>query len=193
MYNFIGLGNPGEKYENTRHNAGAIVLFGVMESEHLPKPIKSAKLGGRLSEGVISGVEVRLLFPDTFMNQSGVVAKKLVEEEDGAHLVVVYDDIDLPLGTIRVSYGKNSGGHKGLESVIEALGSKGFVRLRVGIAPLNAEGEPVRPDGEKLDKYVLGLLTSRELEALKAIVPQAVAAIRTVVTEGYQAAMNRYN
>ncbi len=193
MYHLIGLGNPGEKYENTRHNAGAIALSGIQETEHLPKPMKSAKFNGQLSEGVIGGVEVRLLFPDTFMNQSGHAAKKLLEESDAEHLVVMYDDIDIPLGTIRVSYGKNSGGHKGLESIIEVLGSKDFIRLRVGIAPLNAEGESVRPDGEKLDKYVLGRFTTRELEAIKAVVPQATLALRSIVTEGYEVAMNKFN
>lgn len=193
MYNLIGLGNPGEKYENTRHNAGAIVLSGIRESERLPEPVKSAKFGGTLSEGVIAGVEVRLLFPDTFMNQSGHAAKKFIADSDPAHLIVIYDDIDIPLGTIRISYNKNSGGHKGLESVIEALGSKAFIRLRVGIAPLNAEGEAVRPDGEKLDKYVLGRLTGRESEALKSVVPQASLALHSILTEGHDAAMSKFN
>jgi len=193
MYNLIGLGNPGEKYENTRHNAGAIVLSGVLENEHLPKPMKSAKFGGMLSEGVIGGVEARLFFSDTYMNQSGHAVKKLLNDSDAEHLVVIYDDIDIPLGTIRVSYGKNSGGHKGLESIIEVLGSKDFIRLRVGIAPLNAEGESVRPDGEKLDKYVLGRLTGRELEEVKSVVPKASLALRSILTEGYEVAMNKFN
>ena len=193
MYSLIGLGNPGEKYENTRHNAGVIVLSGVQEGEHLPKLIKSAKFGGLLSEGVIAGVEVRLLFPDTYMNQSGHAAKKMLEDNDMTYLIAVYDDIDIPLGTIKVSYGKNSGGHKGLESIIEVLGSKDFIRLRVGIGPLNAEGEAVRPNGEKLDKYVLGRFTTRELEAVKAAIPQASLAIRSILTEGHEVAMNKFN
>ncbi len=137
MHYIVGLGNPGEKYKNTRHNIGWTVLDYFIENEGLPGLVDSAKYAGSMSTGVVNGQEVTILYPNTFMNKSGSAVRKLVPKEEAEKLVVVYDDVDLPVGDIKVSVGRGAGGHNGVASIIESLGSKDFVRVRVGIAPVS--------------------------------------------------------
>ena len=112
----VGLGNPGKEYENTRHNAGRI-LVGMIEKK-------------------LEGSKIKFITPDTFMNNSGKAVAPLVKsKKDLAQLVVIYDDIDLPLGKIKISFNRSSGGHNGLNSVIKSLKSQEFLRIRVGITP----------------------------------------------------------
>lgn len=166
MLTFVVLGNPGDEYKETRHNAGRLVFDMVLESLHLPNLVTSAKYGGLVSEGMLEGQEVRVLYPGTFMNHSGEVVKKVVEVDEVDKLVVVYDDVDIALGECKLSFDRGAGGHNGLTSVIEQLNSREFWRIRVGIAPQNAEGEAVRPTGDKLERYVMGHFSKRELERL---------------------------
>src|SRR3989344_5718504 len=122
----VGLGNPGEEYKNTRHNTGRIVV-GMVESK-------------------ISDNKIKFLTPDTFMNKSGKAVVPLIKtKKDLENLVVIYDDIDLPLGKIKISYNRSSGGHNGLGSVIKALKSEEFLRIRVGIAPATPSGKIKKP------------------------------------------------
>lgn len=193
MFYIVGLGNPGEKYENTRHNVGWMVLDYMVDTLGLPAPVLSSKYAGRISEGVIGSEEVTLLYPETFMNKSGSAVKKLVPKNEIEQLVVVYDDVDLPIGEIKISQGKGSGGHNGISSIVSTLGSKNFVRVRIGIAGKSLFGQTKRPTGERLPKHVLGDFKKREQKALSEVLPKASEAVQKILTEGVQKAMNDVN
>lgn len=192
MYTIIALGNPGEEYAHTRHNAGRVVMAHVVEAGEW-NGFHSAKLGGQVFEGAIADAPVRVVFPDTFMNHSGRAAKQALTDTDPDSLIIVYDDIDVPFGAFKLSYGRGAGGHNGMKSVIAELGTQDFLRVRVGIAPVNWLGRLVRPTGERLADYVLGTLTNREAAKLRAVVPDVKAALELVVTKGSAAAMTRFN
>src|SRR3989344_1391401 len=128
----VGLGNPGAEYENTRHNAGRILVRLV------EKKLEDSKL------------KIKFITPDTFMNNSGpAVLKALAGKKALKDLIVIYDDIDLPLGKIKISFNRSSGGHNGLNSIIKALKSQEFLRIRVGISPATPKGVVKKPKGEK--------------------------------------------
>jgi PTH1 family peptidyl-tRNA hydrolase len=198
MYYIVGLGNPGEEYAYTRHNVGWLALDAVCAQGNLPSSQQQNAMSGRVSNGVISGAEVAVLYPDTFMNNSGSAVRKFVPKSDIKNLVVLYDDVDLPLGEIKVSFGRGSGGHNGIESIIKSTGSKDFIRVRIGIAKTSfwpwEKGQIKRPKGgEALERHVLGVFSKREEEGLKQSVTKTVSAVSMILTEGHAAAMNKYN
>ncbi len=194
MFYIVGLGNPGEEYKNTRHNVGFLVLDYLQTSLGLPGFVSSGKYSGEVSEGLVGDADVILLKPNTFMNNSGAAVKKLVIKEDVGNLVVIYDDIDLPLGEIKISVGRGDGGHNGIKSIISSLGSKDFVRVRVGISPRSLwTGKTKRPTGERLPKYVLGEFKKREEGELKSVMSLVAEAVNVVITDGVEKAMNRFN
>lgn len=192
MFLIVGLQNPGEKYTHTRHNAGGLAARAFCNVHGLPELVSSAKYGGDISEGVIDGHDVRVLLPTTFMNKSGVAVKKAYD--GGADtLIVVYDDLDLPIGSFKVSYGRGSGGHNGVQSIVNALGSKEFVRVRIGISPVSLFGNLKRPTGERAAAFVLANFSNRERAKFDALLPTIIEAIRTIAVEGKEQAMNTYN
>ena len=193
MFYIVGLGNPGEKYKNTRHNVGWMVLDYMVEKIGFPVPVSSSKYAGRISQGTLENEEVTLLYPDTFMNKSGSAVKKLVPKGEEAQLVVVYDDVDLPVGEIKISQGKGSGGHNGISSIVSSLGTKDFVRVRVGIAGKSFFGHTKRPTGNRLPKHVLGDFKRREQKALEEVLPEVSSAVQCILSEGVQKAMNQWN
>jgi PTH1 family peptidyl-tRNA hydrolase len=177
----IGLGNPGEEYANTRHNAGRIVAGLIekkFEKENLP-----------------AGRQVKFPVPDTFMNHSGkFVAKYVKSKKDLADLVIIYDDIDLPQGRMKISFDRSSGGHNGLNSVIKSLKSQEFLRIRIGIAPATPSGKIKKPAGEKaVLNFLLGELKKKELDELKKVAKRATLAVETFFSEGKEKAMSLYN
>jgi PTH1 family peptidyl-tRNA hydrolase len=194
MQYIVGLGNPGKQYSETRHNVGWLILDGFIAATGLPSPVASSKYAGRLSEGVVAGSEVSCLYPDTFMNKSGSAVAKLVPRAAARRLIVLYDDVDLPLGEVRVSFGRGDGGHNGIKSIVSSLGTKDFVRVRIGICPKSFwTGAPKRPQGAKLPKYVLGKFTTRELRVVEEVSGVVKEVIATILADGHEAAMNRFN
>ncbi len=193
MFYIVGLGNPGEKYKNNRHNVGWMALDYVIETLGMPKPMASSKYGGHISEGAIEKTEVIFLYPDTFMNNSGSAVKKLVPKGEESNLIVVYDDIDIPVGEIKVSIGRGDGGHNGVKSIIKSLDTKDFVRVRVGIAPKNIFGQTKRPTGARLPKHVLGDFKKGEEKKLTETFETVTRALNCIVSEGIEKAMNTYN
>jgi len=171
----VGLGNPGEEYENTRHNTGRI-LVGMIEEK-------------------LEGKKIKFITPDTFMNNSGkAVAPLIKSKKDLTQLVVIYDDIDLPLGKIKISFDRSSGGHNGLESVIKKLKSKEFVRIRIGISPSTPTGKLRKPSGEQaMLKFLLGKYKESELIELKKLSKKVAEAVETIFTESKEKAMSLYN
>ncbi len=197
MHYIVGLGNPGEKYADTRHNVGFLMLEETITHYRLPAPHTSKQFSGNVSEGVVNEVEVICLFPDTFMNHSGTAVAKLVPKAAHEQLIVLYDDVDLPLGEVKVSYGRGDGGHNGIKSIIASLGTKDFVRVRIGIAQKTVwpweKGEVRRPKGERMGNFVLASFTKKERQELEAVAPKVAEVISTLVLEGREAAMNRFN
>ena len=171
----VGLGNPGEEYENTRHNTGRILV--------------------NLIEKKLEGRKIKFLTPDNFMNNSGkVVAPFVKNKKDLENLVVIYDDIDLPLGKMKISFNKSSGGHNGIGSIIKSLKTQEFLRIRIGISPATPSGKIRKPKGEKdVLKFLLGEFKKSELETLKKLSKKVTEAIEMIFTEGKDKAMSIYN
>lgn len=194
MKYLIGLGNPGEKYINTRHNIGFFIASAWQEARGFPSPVDTSKYHGQVSEGVLGGTEVLVGWPDTYMNHSGVMAGKLLREQGEGVVVVVYDDVDLAIGTWKISERGGAGGHNGLASILQKVPKENCVRVRVGVAPIHFwTKQPVRPTGEKLARFVLGAFTSKEQRAIATILSDILSGIDDVITSGAQAAMNKWN
>ncbi len=173
----VGLGNPGKEYENTRHNTGRIMV-GLIS-----KKLEASK------------IKIKFILPDNFMNNSGkAVAPLIKNKKDLADLVVIYDDIDLPLGKMKISFNRSSGGHNGLGSIIKALKSQEFLRIRIGIAPATPSGKIKKPKGEKaVINFILGEFKKPELDALKKLSKKAAEAVEMIFTESKDKAMSLYN
>jgi PTH1 family peptidyl-tRNA hydrolase len=193
MFYIVGLGNPGAKYEKTRHNAGWWVLDACVAAWELPEPVLRKRIDGRVSDGLVLGEEVTVLYPETFMNNSGAAVAKIVPKDAVSQLILVYDDVDMPVGSLKISFGNGAGGHNGVASVIERLGTKDFVRVRIGVSPTSEAGATLRPQGEDLAAYVLAKVPAAEMKQYKETVVRALEAIEMIMTEGKERAMNKFN
>ena len=142
MYYIVGLGNPGEEYKLSRHNTGRIIVEDFRKSEDLEDFEVDKKINALVSEGKLKKEKFTLILPETFMNKSGLSLKNLVTSKKKAeNLVVIHDDVDLPLGRAKISFGSGSGGHKGVESIMRAIKTKDFARIRVGVSPTTPSGK----------------------------------------------------
>ncbi len=195
MYLIVGLGNPGEEYINTRHSVGREVLERFRSQNKLPEWEFSKNANALYSKKKIGKHEVELLLPETFMNKSGKSVKKFIKSKKAAErMLVVHDDMDLPLGTLRILFARGSGGHKGVESVQRAVGTKNFVRLRFGIAQVTPGGKLKKPKGEqKVIDFVLKKFSIKEREVVDGEIVRAADALLVLVKEGREKAMNRFN
>ncbi len=180
-----GLGNPGKEYLFTRHNAGFIALDKIAEKYNIPVVSKYKK--SFIGIGKILGEDIILMKPTSWMNLSGIpvrsaLAKWRIIPED---LIVIYDDIDLSLGNIRIRKQGSSGGHKGVESIIQSLNNDKFVRIRIGINP--------PPKGVPAEYYVLNNFTQEELKVLKLVINKIPTIIETIIEFSVEKAMNEFN
>jgi PTH1 family peptidyl-tRNA hydrolase len=182
----VGLGNPGREYAATRHNIGFMVVDRL--AHKLGLTVEKKKFNALLGQGQISSEKVLLAKPQTYMNLSGEAVTALLNwyKLGPADLIVVFDDLDLPPGKLRIRPEGSSGGHKGMESIILALGTDGFPRLRIGV------GRPETPDFDSAN-YVLSRLTAGDVKIFEEAVNLAVDAICCLVGEGLETAMNEYN
>ena len=195
-YFVIGLGNPGKEYENTRHNTGREAVMymanrlgtGGWQND---KKFRALTANWRLDRQV----EVMFVLPETMMNNSGKSVTPLIKsKKDLERLVILYDDLDLPLGTIKISFNRGSGGHRGVESIVRAVKSKAFTRIRIGVSPQTAGGKLKKPQGEKaVVDFILKKRTPKEEEQLKKVFKKIKEAIETFITLGREKAMNQYN
>ncbi len=194
-YVIVGLGNPGEEYAQTRHNTGRIVLDYFRKKYDFSEWEENKKLRALASEGKIGKTKTILLEPETFMNKSGLSVKPLITSKKKAEkLAVIYDDLDLPLGTFKISFNKGTGGHKGLESVAKNIKTKEFIRVRVGISQATPKGKLKKPRGEqKILDYLMADFSKKDLEFLKKIKPKIAQALKVIILEGRQRAMNMFN
>lgn len=181
----IGLGNPGAEYENTRHNAGFMVVD--LLAENLRVSYWKDEAGARVGLVRFGDDDLALVKPQTFMNLSGKAAAKLARahEVDVGEIVVVHDDLDLPEETVRVKRGGGHGGHNGLRSLVDALGTGDFLRVRLGI------GRP--PGRQDPADYVLEPMRREVAERLADMVPHAAQAVLHVLEHGVESAMREYN
>jgi len=190
----VGLGNPGEEYENTRHNTGWIMLDFILGKKAEWKQSSGTK--ALFYKDSLSGKSVEYFKPITFMNNSGtaVLYAKDKHKTSLKDIVVIHDDIDLPLGKMKISFNKSSGGHNGLESVIKKLKSKEFLRIRIGIASSTPSGKIRKPKGEKaVLNFLLGEFKKPELEKLKKLSKKVAEAMEMIFSEGSSKAMSLYN
>ena len=190
-YIIAGLGNPGQEYENTRHNIGRIVLMSIFDVNFS----FNKKINALDAEIKIGKEKVRLISPETFMNNSGKAIAHIVKSIKAAEkLIVIYDDFNLPLEKIRISYNRSSGGHNGLQSIIKALKTEAFIRIRIGVAPENAKGVAKVPHGdEKIEKFILGKLKDEETKVIKKVSKRVSEAIEVLIKEGKDKAMSIHN
>jgi len=186
MFLIIGLGNPGQRYERTRHNAGFMVVDSL--AADLRISLDQNKFAACFGRGEIGNVRVMLAKPQSYMNLSGEVARKLFDYfkmEKPEDVIVVHDDLDLPFAALRLKAGGGHGGHKGLASVIQHLGSRDFLRVRIGI------GKPAEKG--MAEHYVLEPFSGVERKHLAGVVTTAGQAVKEIVSTGMPAAMNKYN
>jgi peptidyl-tRNA hydrolase, PTH1 family len=182
----VGLGNPGFEYQFTPHNLGFLAVDRIAEEYGVR--VNNRQCRALTGKAVIAGHAVLLAKPETYMNLSGMSVRELVQEHEidpAQDLIVIYDELDLPLGAIRIRQRGSSAGHNGMESIIGALGSDEFVRMRLGVAP----DHPVK-DGAR---YVLGQFKkSQEAEVVEQL-DRAAEAVKVILTEGVAKAMSLYN
>jgi PTH1 family peptidyl-tRNA hydrolase len=189
----VGLGNPGRGYANNRHNVGFVCLnhFARTQGIHFDKKQGRARIG----TGEVAGSKVVVAKPQTYMNRSGQSVSLLVKKFNVGldNLLIIHDDLDLPLGKIRIRQGGSAGGHKGAGSIITELGSQNFIRIRVGIGRPNKNEGFTEFSDDEIKAYVLSDFTSDEKQAITQVIPRVSEAILCLLTEGPVAAMNRYN
>jgi PTH1 family peptidyl-tRNA hydrolase len=180
------LGNPGEKYENTRHNVGFLVADEVAERQHAP--IQRLKFKALTNILTISGEKVLVMKPVTYMNLSGEAVKPAADfyKIPPDHVLVVSDDTALPVGKLRIRKGGSAGGHNGLKSIIQHLGTDQFPRIRVGV------GEKPHPDYDLAD-WVLGKFQGEDKKAIDAAVMRAADAVACILQDGVDKGMNKFN
>lgn len=195
MFVIVGLGNPGAEYEQTRHNMGRILVTRLGDKKKFPEFVSSSKYAGHISKGTIKQKPVTLLLPDTFMNKSGGSVATLISSVKKAnYLIVVYDDIDLPIGTLRISFGRSSGGHRGVESIIKTLKTKDFTRVRIGVAPKTPSGKIKKPTGESgVVDFLMGEFTKKERELFPELAERVGEAVEVIISEGPLMAMSKCN
>ena len=186
MFLIVGLGNPGKQYEHTRHNIGFDVMDALAEKYNIS--ISEKKHKALCGKGVINGVKVVLAKPQTYMNLSGESVAELVnyyKMDPEEEMIVIYDDISLAPGNLRIRKKGSAGGHNGIKNIIAMTGTQNFLRIKVGV------GE--KPAGWDLADHVLGHFTQQERELVDDAIERAADAVEKIITDGPDAAMNEYN
>jgi peptidyl-tRNA hydrolase, PTH1 family len=182
----VGLGNPGIEYQFTPHNLGFLLVDRI--AQECGVKVSNRRCRSLTARVVIAGEQIVLAKPETYMNLSGLAVRELAEEYElssGEQLIVAHDELAFPLGTLRIRDRGSAGGHNGVESVIGALGTENFVRIRMGIAP----DHPVR-DGAH---YVTAPFRKAQLKVVDEMLERAADAVKVIVSEGVSKAMNRFN
>jgi PTH1 family peptidyl-tRNA hydrolase len=187
-YTIVGLGNPGEEYIGTRHNLGRMVLDAFVKVHDLKDWSNNKKIKALMTERKVGKNKATLLKPETFMNKSGDSVKSIITNKKKAEtLVVIHDDLDLPLGKIKISFNKSSGGHKGVESIMRAVKTEEFIRLRLGISGETAGGKIKKPQGEeKVIDAILGEFKKSEIDDLKKLIKKAVQSLDLIIEYGWE-------
>lgn len=188
MYYIVGLGNPGEEYKMSRHNTGRIIVENFHKKEKFKEFEFNKKLNALVSEGKIKKEKVQLIMPETFMNKSGLSVKQLITSKKKAEeLIVIHDDIDLPFGKFKISFGKGSAGHRGVESVIKNIKTKNFARIRVGLSSKK------KPPAKKIINFIIGNFKPKEFQVIKRTSNKINSSLEIIINEGLDKAMSIFN
>ncbi len=186
MYIVAGLGNPGRRYEKTRHNMGFETVDELIEAHRIPQ--SGVKFNAMYGTGIIGGEKVLLMKPLSFMNASGAPVRSMTDYfkiDPAKEFIVIYDDIDLEPGQIRIRKQGSAGGHNGMKDIIAKLGTREFIRIRIGVG--------AKPSGWDLADYVLGRFSKEERKAVDEAIQRAAHAVEEILENGVDAAMNLYN
>lgn len=186
----VGLGNPGKEYEKTRHNAGRSAVGLVAKQEGFDEFVFNKTANALVSKGSMGGGNAMLVLPETMMNLSGRAVAAFVKGPKATkNLLVVHDDLDLPLGTVKLVFGRGSGGHKGVESIMRAIKTQDFARIRIGISGVGKkhQAKKIRGD-EKVIKHVIGKWKPGEEAALKKVLKKVAETVRLFAAEGIESA-----
>lgn len=180
-----GLGNPGAKYQGTRHNVGFSVIYQLSDKYNIK--VNTGRHKALIGKGIIEGEKVILAMPQTYMNLSGEALKQLADyyKCDSDDIIVIYDDISLDVGKLRIRGKGSAGGHNGIKSIISCLGTDAFPRIKVGV------GE--KPPGMDLADYVLGRFSREEAPVIREAMDRASQAVAAIIGEGISFAMNKFN
>jgi len=193
----VGLGNPGQKYQKTRHNVGFMVLDEFQKIQDFSDWKLKKKFKAEISEGIINSQKIILAKPQTFMNESGKAVKAIFNFQfSNKNLIVIHDDLDLELGKMKIVQNRGAAGHKGVQSIINELGTKNFVRFRIGIAQklkVKSEKLKVKVESLKLDEFVLQKFTKEENKILKGVIEKTCRAIEIAIKQSIEKAMTEYN
>lgn len=191
----VGLGNPDDKYKNTRHNIGRDFVESFRKKNKFEDWSFHKKSNALISEGEFNGENILLILPQTYMNNSGKALVSFVKtKKQAVETLVVYDELDLGVGKLKISFNKNSGGHKGVDSIIKNIKTKEFPRLRIGIAPVTPSGKVKKVSGEEaVVKHVLTKFKPSELEYLKKVEKNTLKAIELFIEKGHILATNEIN
>jgi PTH1 family peptidyl-tRNA hydrolase len=183
MWIVAGLGNPGKKYSRTRHNIGFMVIEEIACRHRIYLKDRETY---RIGKGIIEGHSILLIEPLLYMNMSGLVIKNIIRKFNipSQNLLVIHDDLDMEIGRLKIKRTGSSGGHKGVESIIQSIDSKDFVRLKIGIS---------RETGISSEDYVLSRFKRNEIPTVKDTIQNAADAISSIVSEGLEKTMNIYN
>ena len=182
----VGLGNPTKEYAGTRHNVGFSVIYNISDAYNIPVETKKHK--ALIGKGIIEGEKVILAMPQTYMNLSGESIRELAEwyKIDSENIIIMYDDISLPVGKLRIREKGSAGGHNGIKNIIYQLKTDVFPRIKIGM------GMPQNPEYDIKD-YVLGHFSKEETEILIKTVVRAVGAVEEIISSGAKSAMNKFN
>lgn len=184
-YVVIGLGNPGGEYAKTRHNAGRMAVERMAKLLGFPSFELKKTAQALLSEGVVDGSKVQLVLPEVYMNLSGKVIPSFVKSKTAARrLLIIRDDLDMPLGTMKMTVSRGSGGHKGVESIMRALKTKDFAQIKIGISGSTPKGKLKKPgDEEKVIKHVIGKFKAEEELKLKKVFEKVTLAAEAFIAD----------
>lgn len=194
MHLIVGLGNPGEKYKDSRHNVGFILLDAMQNAAWEKDKYSDAEVSK-------SGDSI-FVKPLGYMNNSGNSVKYLSDKNSvpSENVIVIHDDIDMPFGTVRIVFDSGTGGHNGVRSITERLGTNKFVRIKIGIAPKDADGKAIKPkpglfqsQKSAVSRYVLKDFSKADLSSLATLSSRVREIVDTIIKEGHQSAMNKFN
>lgn len=196
MYYVIGLQNPGKEYEHTPHSIGGEIMRIFWDNNQtFFQSLREEKNRKRhIATGMLAETDLAVILSDSFMNTSGTCVSD-VSPEDAENVVVVYDDIDLPFGEIRISFDRGDGGHNGIKDIIAVLGTKEFIRIRIGVSPTDWFGNPRKPKGRNaINNYLTKKkLSKKYIVQYASIYSEVENMIIEILKNGRQAAMNKFN
>jgi PTH1 family peptidyl-tRNA hydrolase len=194
-YYVVGLGNPGSEYASTRHNAGRLAVEYLAEQMEASSWRMDKKTRTQRASGVSEdGSEFECVLPEVYMNCSGEVVASLVAQGCALEqLIILHDDIDLPFGTMRISFDRGAGGHNGIRSITQSLNTSAFLRVRIGVLPMK-EGVPIKPASKQgVERFLLRPMHHDDVAQFQKMLPFVYTAVRLIASDGVAVAMERCN